>query len=273
MAKRRPTNLVDDALTAGEKLASERRRKRDESDTTLHAAWKADPSPANTRTLMKRFAPVFRSKLNLWRAPATNPVAMEAGLQSQALKGFETWDPKHKSGASLSTHVENQLRREQRFNVKQQNKAMIAEEPASHIGRINAASDELREQYGRDPSHGEVAAYVNPQLSKRRQLTAPKIQQIIGQQRKDIPASQFESSPIQQTAHREEEVVGLLPTTFQKMKKPDHVTVLKHLYGLEGTARDESTGSIAKKLGWNPSKVARIKTDIANEYKKHRKQG
>lgn len=273
MAKRRPANPVDDALTAREKLASDRRARRDESDVALHAAWKADPSPTTTRALTKRFAPVFRSKLNLWKAPATNRVAMLADLESQMLRGAETWDPQHASKASFSTHVENQLRRAQRFNVKQQNKAMIAEEPASHIGRINAATDELREQYGRAPTSEEIAAHVNPQLSKRRQLNAAKIQQITTQQRKDIPASQFESSPVQQTAHREEEVVGLLPTTFQKMKKPDHVTVLKHLYGLEGTARDESTGSIAKKLGWNPSKVARIRTDIGREYKKHRKQG
>lgn len=262
MPKRTKVNPLDEALEAKEKLAA-----RQQKDLEMWQTWKADPNPQNTNMMLKRMAPVFKSFEQTHRAPRTNPAAMNLVMKEQALKALETYDPT--KGSAPMSWVQTNLRRAQRFNIEQQNVARITEQNVGHIGRINRAQTTLKEQLGRDPTHQELAQTLNMDASKRRQLTAQKIKEIQTQAgRADVPMSMFESDPMPAAAQLSSEVTSLLPDRFARAGKHDHLKVLDLIYG----QNVGSTGAIAKRLGWSQSKVARIKTDIENEYRAARGQ-
>lgn len=249
---------IEDLELEKRKLAAQRRAE----DDALYQAWKADPGPATTEPIMQRLAPVFRSKEISWKAPAVNPAAFQAKAKSLAIEALKTYDPQK---AALRTWVEHRLQPLKRFNVEQQNYAKIPEAKAARIGDIQGATDDLREELGRDPTHAEIAEYVNPNLSKRQQLTPQKVQEIQAAQRRDVIGSSFESDPVPRAISRERQVIGQLRPALQ----PDQQEVYDYLYGQQGKPKITSTTQLAKLLGKSPSQVSRLRTAILAKYKEY----
>lgn len=258
MAKKNP---IDEALSAKEKVAAQRRA----DDFQAWEQWKKKPTQSNTHVLMNRFEPVFRAKTRSWKAPNVRSSAFRANLKLQAANAFETYDPNR--GAALRTHVENHLKKSMRFNARHQNAAYIPEGQAELIGPIQKAQGQLFDEFGRDPSHGEIAKFINADpglIGKRRPVTATKVKRIsAAAQQKDIIGSAFESDPTPRAARREGEVLGLLRPTLST----DERKVFDHLYGQQGKPRIGSTSQLAKKLGKSQSQVSRLKTGILKKYK------
>jgi DNA-directed RNA polymerase specialized sigma subunit len=250
---------IEEHLDNKQKLAAQRKAE----DMALYEAWKADPSPTTTEPIMKRLAPVFRSKEISWKAPAVNPAAFQAKAKSLAIEGLKTYDPQ--KGTALRTWVEHRLQPLKRFNVEQQNYAKIPEAKAARIGDIQGATDDLKEELGRDPTHAEIAEYVNPQLSQRQQLTPQKVQEIQAAQRRDVIGSSFESDPVPRAISRERQVIGQLRPALQ----PDQQEVYDYLYGKGGKKQVTSTTELAKLLGKSPSQVSRLRTAILAKYKEY----
>jgi DNA-directed RNA polymerase specialized sigma subunit len=254
---------LDAALEAKEKLADARKEK----ELATFQQWKADPNPQTTQAWMKHLEPTFRSFEQHHRAPRTSKPAMRVLMQEQALKASESYDPTR--GTAPTSWVHSNLRRAQRFNIQQQNVAKMSEENVRNIGRIKRGTETLRDQLGRDPTEAELVANLNLGVPARRQLTPQKIRTIRTQaSRRDLPGSEFESDPMPTAARQDQEIVSLMPQRFQQQGKRDHLRMMDVLYN-EGV---ESTGAIAKRLGWSNSKVSRIRTDIENEYRKVKKQ-
>ncbi len=246
---------LDEALTAKEKTAAQRRAK----DQQMWEAWKANPNTETLRPLMKRVQPIINSKVRMWKAPGVNEAAMKANLTIHAMDAFKTFDPNR---AGLRTHLENRLQKSKRFNIQQQNLAYIPEAQAARIGDIQRATDELTEDFGRTPNPQEIATYLNPQLSQRQQLSGKKVHQIQQAQIGDVIGSSFESDPTPRAISREREVVGLLRPAL----KGDEQKVFDHLYGLNGVQRTTSTTQLAKLLGKSPSQVSRLRTKILKKF-------
>jgi DNA-directed RNA polymerase specialized sigma subunit len=249
-------NPVDEALDAKEKVAAQRRAK----DTQMWQQWKADPTPDTLRPLMKRFEPILRSKVQMWKAPGVNEAAMKANLRIHAMDALKTFDP---TKAGLRTHLENRLKKSMRFNVQQQNLAYIPEAKAGRIGDIQQATDALTEDLGRPPTPMEISNFLNPNLSARQQLTPKRVQQIQQAQIGDVIGSSFESDPVPKAISREREVVGLLRPALSA----DQQAVYDHLYGLNGKQKTTSTTQLAKLLGKSPSQVSRLRTAILGKFK------
>lgn len=248
---------IDEALAAKEKLAA-----RQAADDQAFQSWKANPNPQTTQAWLKRLEPIFRSFEQQHRAPRTFKPALRVAMQEKALQASQKWDPK--AGASPTTWVHSNLRGIQRFNIKQQNVAKMSEENTRNIGRINRATESLRDQFGRDPTEPELVKHINMGMPQRKRLTEQKIRTIQRQAaRADIPGTQFESDPIAQSAQTDMEITSLLPQRFSQQGKADHLKVLGKIYDEDVT----STGAIAKELGWSSAKVSRIKKDIENEYR------
>lgn len=250
---------IDDALTAKEKLAA----KRKADDTAMIQAWQADPTPQNMQPIMQRFMPLVKSRAIQWKAPGTTQAAFETKGQNLLVGAIQKYDPS--KGAAPETWVTHRLQPLKRFNVQQQNYAMIPEAKAARIGDIAAATDELREELGRDPTHAEIAEAVNPQLSQRQQLTPAQVQQIQQAQRKDIIGSTFESDPVPQAISRERQIISQLRPTLL----PEHQEVYDYLYGQGGKPQVTSTTQLAKLLKKSPSQVSRIRSAILKKYEKY----
>ncbi len=254
-------NPLDVALEGQEKLAARRRAE----DHSLWETWKQKPTEKNMQPLMRRFEPVFKQKVQQYKAPNVSTPAFKTNLKVHAVKAFSTYDPTR--GASVRTHLENNLKRSMRFNAQHQNMAYIPEGQTAFIGAIDRASDSLQDSLGRDPSHGEIAKFVNSSpelLGGKKRMTARTVKRIQGSRRKDVIASSMESDPTGFGSDRNRAVLGLLRPELNE----DQQQVFDHLYGLNGQQQIDRTGVLAKQLGKSSSQVSRLKSAIARKYKK-----
>lgn len=230
-------------------------------------------TPEHLEPLLNAFGSVVGAKTREWKAPHVNENAMKAEIESHMIKAFENYDPN--KGASLRTHLEHRIKKAQRFNAKNQNFAYIPEEPARFIGKINRATEELQEEYGRPPTHYEIADQVNANDPKAR-LNAKKVKDIISYQRKDMVASGFQSEqgaifdPTPRIANREQEVLGLIQAEMHAIfPSQDDRTVFEHIYGINGKKEITGTNELAAKMGKSPSQISRIKKSIGNRVKSY----
>jgi DNA-directed RNA polymerase specialized sigma subunit len=257
-------NPVDDYFEDKEKTAAE----RNEIDLQHFHKWKAEPTKTNLSNLIGRFDSEINRGAHSWKAPAVPLAAFKADLKKNAINAFETFDPNR--GASLRTHVNNILRRSQRFNAKYQNVAFIPEEKAALITPIKKARDSLFDELGQQPTHGQIASFLNrqPELLPRRvqgKLTASLIKTVDKYQIRDIPGGAFESDPTPKMMSFQSETLELLRPSL----KPDEQIVYDFLFGKNGKPKVESTGEIARRIGKSPSQVSRLKKRIEATYKKY----
>jgi DNA-directed RNA polymerase specialized sigma subunit len=257
----RNVDPLDDALNSKQKLAAKNRAE----DHALWQQWQQNPTQQTLRPLMRRFEPVVRAKVQQYKAPNVNTAAFRSNLKLHLMNAFETFDPNR---ASLRTHAENHLKRSMRFNAQHQNYAYIPEGQTAYIGAIDRAKEELAEDAGEEPSHNQIAQFINSRpdlLGGKKRLTPSFVARVQGSRRKDVISSSVEGDIAPQAASRNEAVLGLLRPAL----KADEQTVFDHIYGVNGTTRIQSTSALAKKLGKSPSQVSRLKSRIAAQYKKY----
>lgn len=218
--------------------------------------WKQTQDPAHLQPLLKSYEPVIAQKIRQYKAPSVNEAAFRGELQKHLIGAFETFDPTR--GAQLATHVENRLKKAQRYNARYQNVAYIPEGQASHIGKINRATNELTEQFGRAPTFDEIGDHLG--------LATRLVQKVVGAQRKDIRSSSFENDPTEVAMHRDQELLDLLPYNLT----PNEKSVFNHIFGREGAAKTDSTNDIAQRLGMHPSQVSRLRASILKKYQTYK---
>ena len=245
-------NPVEQFLSTKE-AALQQKREKEHQQLTL---WKQTGQPEHLEPLLKSYEPVIAQKVRQYKAPAVNEAAFRAELQKHLIGAFESFDPSR--GAQLSTHVENRLRKAQRFNNRYQNIAYIPEGQAQYIGKINKAQDELTDQFGRPPTHDEIADHIG--------IPPKQVGKIIKAQRRDIAASSFESDPTEIAMHRDQEVLSLLPYNLTA----DERQVFNHIFGQEGAKKITDTNSIAAAIGKSAPQVSRLRTSILNKYQQYK---
>jgi DNA-directed RNA polymerase specialized sigma subunit len=242
--------------------------KRTEQDMEAFEKWKKRPTKRSLSTLLRRFEPEFNRKVSLWKSPKVDAAAFKADLKKNAITAFTTFDPTR--GASLRTHVNNLLKRSQRFNLKYQNMAFIPEEKAALITPVQQATDQLTQELGKAPNNKQIATFLNRKsvlLPKRvvGKVTPSLVKTVQKYQIRDIPGSAFETDPTTRIPSFERETLGLLRSTLTG----DMRTVYDYMYGTGGKPQITSTGQIAKRMGKSPSQISRLKGKIQTVYKKY----
>jgi len=255
---------VEDYFEEKEKSAA----ARNTEDLQVYGKWKTKPTKRNLGSLLKRFEPEINKRVNMWKARAVPTAAFKADLTKNAITAFENYDPTR--GAALRTHVNNMMRRSQRFNAKYQNVAFIPEEKTALISPINKAKDHLHDELGKAPGHADIARWLNdrPNLLPKRvqgRITPKLVRTVEKYQIKDIPGGKFESDPSAKTISFERETLSLLRTAL----KGDEKTVYDYMFGQQGKPKVTSTGQIAKRMGKSPSQISRLKKRVEATYKRY----
>jgi len=240
-----------------------------EQDMVAYQQWQARPTKTNTRTLLGRFDNEFNKRVGWWKAENVNEAAFRANLQKNAIKAFQTYDPNR--GASLRTHVNNMLRRSQRFNAQYQNVAKIPEDKIALITPINMARDQLMQAQDEEPDNRAIAGFLNqnpamvPVSRVRGRVTPSLVSAVQRYQIKDIGESQFESDPVPQAASFERETLRLM----RHVLTGDDKEVYEFLYGEGGKPQVTSTSAIARRMGKSPSAISRAKARIKSMFLQH----
>ena len=115
--------------------------------------YKRNPTPVNRSNLLKRFEGIIAAQVRKWSGPVSNDV-LTNDAKLLAAKAIDTYNPN--SGASLATHITNQLLPLSRVVYTYQNTVRIPENITQKIGTFNTANNMLKVTLGREPTTDEL---------------------------------------------------------------------------------------------------------------------
>lgn len=180
------------------------------------------------------------------------PTAIRANVHQNFLDALDSYDP---NKGKLNTHVNWHLKKTKRFIAQNQNFARIPEPMLYNIGNYNRAEERLRQRLGRDPNTMELADELKWPPAHAEQMRRSL--------RKDLSASLFEFDPSSLQVSRWNEVKTLIPYELT----PQENAVFDLVVGNE--RRQMSNNDIAGKLNLSPSRVSKIKANIAGKIGKY----
>jgi DNA-directed RNA polymerase specialized sigma subunit len=247
------TNPVEAFLLDKEAAAV---RRKDEELVHLNK-WQQTRDPVHLQPLLKAYEPVISSKVYQYKAPTIPESAFKAELTRHLIGAFDSFNPDR--GAALNTHVNNRLMKAMRYNARYQNTAYIPEGQLAKITPVQRAHEELAEDFGRPPTHSEIADHLG--------MSVRQVTRVLSSQKRDVPASMFESDPTDKSLSRDDEVMALLPYTLTDPKEKE---VFSYLYGENKHLKPASMGGLAKQLGMSNSALSRVHTSILDKFKQYK---
>lgn len=220
-------------------------------------------SPEDLEPLLKSYDTTIAHKARQFAGGAAliNQEAIKAELGQHLINAAHSYDPT--MNVPFHAYVEPRFQKAQRWRNDRQNVLRLSEPNARQIAPIQRAMATLQEQFGRDPTHEEIAAEAG--------MTPKAVARIMPQIKRDINASAFESDPSEGAIPRYREVAPLLRPQFEQpeFQHEQHLLpMFDHLYGLNGKPRIESGNELAKTLNISPSKVSQLRKLIELEAKK-----
>jgi DNA-directed RNA polymerase specialized sigma subunit len=230
--------------------------RRAEKDFTLWQDWNDQGrTPDAIKPLVQQFKPLVMKRANVYagKNPNVPPEAVRTEFMNQAIKAFETYDPNR--GAALGTHVNWQLMKGRRFIATYgSGLGRIPENRSYKVREFTDARDELTDRLGREPTALELADQLKWPV---KQIGAMELEV-----RREVPSSLLQADTMSIKPSRDAEIARLI----QYELNPEELLVMEHLLGLNGKPQLKP-GDIASRLSMTPSKVSRIKLNIANKIK------
>jgi DNA-directed RNA polymerase specialized sigma subunit len=228
--------------------------KRAAKDFDLWNQWNEQNRSVDAiRPLVQQFKPLVMKRANVYagKNPNVPPEAVRAEFMNQAIKAFETYDPNR--GAALGTHVNWQLMKGRRFIATYGGGVgRIPENRSYKVRQFTDARDELGDRLGRTPSAMELADHLKWPI---KQVSAMELEV-----RREVPSSLLQADTMSVKPSRDAEIARLI----QYELNPEEQVVMEHLLGLNGKPQMKP-GDIARQLNMTPSKVSRIKLNIAKK--------
>ena len=126
-------------------------------DVELWKRWNASKSNIDLQTLLDQLSPLIAREVNRWASSVSRSL-LEAEARRLTVEAIKTYDPK--AGATLSTYIASRLPKVSRLVYSQLNVARMSETKTLQVGAVMAATNELRERHGREPTHDEVADHL-----------------------------------------------------------------------------------------------------------------
>jgi DNA-directed RNA polymerase specialized sigma subunit len=214
----------------------------------------------------KKLLPLYKSMENIIHKSASryrNRVeiptsAIDFEYQNIFTQAAKEWDP---SKSQLHTWLTGQLdKRIQRFIKTNQNFTRMPEYRAAKVKKFLAVKAELTDQLGHEPPAQHIAEHTGFSLKEVKRLTKELRKGLVASgDADDIP----QISPINMNA-RAEEVKHLIYPSLNKEEQIVH----EYTFGMFGKPVLR-TGELAKKMGWDDSKVSKLKKSIRTKMEKH----
>lgn len=121
------------------------------SGETAYADWLRNKTPENMSKTVEAFYPTINSEITRYSGPRNLLRSQAKILTIKAIKSFNPM-----SGAKLNSWIVTNLKPLSRYSVKQRD-IKIPEVAARQAAQVNRAFEDLRDEYGRDPTDEEIA--------------------------------------------------------------------------------------------------------------------
>lgn len=141
----------------------------------LYTTWKTTRTPDTNTKILAAVQPVIDSAVASYGGASASPT-LKSKARLMALKALDSYDP---GRGNVRTHLLSQLQSLRRAAAKEQNIISIPEQVGLDFQYITTAENDLRDQYGRDPTDEELSDYTN--LSQRRIQKIRKFNQPIAE--------------------------------------------------------------------------------------------
>jgi len=239
-----------------EKLALANLKKKQGYELKLWENWDVGGrTPDLLRPLLDSMRPLLKSQAERYKSGSLiPPAAVDAEFQKQFISAVRTYDPGR--GAALGTHVFNHLRKAGRFLKQNRQLGYMPEHRIDKIVSFSTTRTELEESLGRPPNTQE--------LSEQLQWHPKEVSRMEKELRAENWASGYEQDPLSVMPSREREVLNLIRYELG----PEELAVYEYTLGVNGKP-EMQPGEIARTLKMTPSKVARLKSSIAEKVKKY----
>lgn len=234
-----------------------------EKEFHLWKAWKAEPPGPKKgdlfQQLVKSQAKIINRHIARFPGVEVSKSAIKADLYKHYENQAEKFDPSR--GVKFSTWINWGLKGAKRFVVKHQNTARFTEPVADRIMPYRVATSELKERLGYAPTIQQIVEHTHSPKWGGKPLSEKEILQIRSQVKKsfDIGGGGEEvegaglqaNDPTLQAAH----------VVYHELK-PHEQKVHELMFPKDGSAPIYKSGILAKKLGWEVSKVSKAKKSI-----------
>lgn len=255
-------------IAAAKKPAEVKDMKKTKADELeLWKVWKKNgQKPEDLDPLLTSFAPLIRTRMNMYRTREISTAALEFEHKKELVNALKTFDPS--KGAQLGTHVNNRLLKVDRFVKTNTNFARIPENVSNYIGHFNNVKAEMASNLGYEPDikaiHEHLLKNPHEALGKPSMKFLVRLQK---EQRKSFISGSNDSeniTPAVNLSSRDEEVVHLI----MHQLTPEERSVHEYVFGLNGKPTLKP-GEISKKLGMDNSKVSKLKASILKKMEPH----
>lgn len=127
-----------------------------------YGQWQKARTPDNNTKLLKTVQPIIDTALTSYAGPSASPT-MRSRAKLMALRAMESYDP---NKGNVKTHLLSQMQSLRRAVAQENNIISIPEQVGLDFQHLTESENQLRDQYGRDPTDEELANATG--LSSRR---------------------------------------------------------------------------------------------------------
>lgn len=207
--------------------------------------------PRDFHPLIRRIDPLVRTKASKFSSVRHIPQsAIEAEFKRHAINALGKYDPGY--GVPVSNYIMRQMDGAKRFIYDYQNIGRIPAHRTRKIGEFKSKFEILSQKLGRPPTALELADDLRWPVNEVGRMTKELRQDLLPWK------STAASSALDIMPPREKEVIELLPYDLD----PRQQAVFEYVYGAGGKPT-LGTGDIARAMKISPSKVSKIKKEIA----------
>lgn len=213
--------------------------------------WKAAPTPQTRSQVLRTMAPVIDGAI---RGYGESPY-IRAEAKLLALKALDTYDPQH---GPLKNHLISHLQGLSRIAGQSGQIIHVPERRVLQHNQLQAASRELEDDFGREPTDAELADYIGIPIKKIadiRQVSMPMSPQKTRSDETGIASDLAVKRPGE----------SRFGDAWQQLVYDDLTTtdklVMEYALGLNGR-KTLTTGEIARKVGLSAGAVSQRKAKI-----------
>jgi DNA-directed RNA polymerase specialized sigma subunit len=215
-----------------------------------YRAWKTKATPDTNAAMLKILHPVIEGAMRT-HVGSTNPLLLSRA-RAMALQGLRTYDP---SAGKLKTHLYNHLQGLRRVNRQQTTILHVPERVVLERQQLQAATEELSHQLGREPSDQELADHTGFSMRRMGHLRSynPAVSE------GTIAANTGDTGGFGGIQERQG-IPGWHDIIYDELD-PYHQKVMEYTLGMHGR-QPLSNIELARKLNRSPGAVSQAKARI-----------
>jgi len=227
---------------------------RYEHDLDTWNSWNKSGDGRELENLLGSMNPMIQKTVNKYSAAPIPRSAIEAEAKKQAVKAFQTFDPKR--GTQLNTHVGNYLQKVFRFVANNQNTARIPEHRVQKISTYQNVFESMKSEKNREPTILE--------LSDELHWSPNEVSRLQTELRKDLSLGESFS---QDQSHEFNRTSETLNFAYYSMSDKEQL-IYDYLTGSNGKSK-LSIPQTASKLKMDENSVIKSRNSIVDTIKNY----